>query len=504
MVVERRIIISDRSGQLAVIEEGKVVEVYPLSSEEGGEFFREGSIVVGKVHKLMPSINAAFLDIGTPTKAFLHYQDLGPHAASLLKLYDLLRKGKRVMPTLEDFQPERPFPIRGKIMDVLKKEMLLPVQVEKEPISTKGYRVSMKLSIPGRYHVLMPFYSMVRVSRRIEDDWERRRLQRVVRGLLPERLGAIVRTAAAQRPIEEIEKDIQDTLRRWEQVMERIRDQRHVLYKEDGLLDRYLRDLVNDEVEEIITDSSAYAGFVKAWLRTYAPHKQQVVHFRKEGNLFKSMGIDVQLNALSQRVVRLDHGAYIVMDETEALHVFDVNSGSKNPAQSGREETVLAVNLRAAEIIAQILRLRDIGGLIVIDFIDMERSENRHLLYRKMKEFMKRDHASHTILPLSKFGLMQITRQRNRESQDIGTAEKCPLCLGAGKITPLMDVVENLFYSLGKKRGIRKQVRVHPFLRAYLLKGFPSIRLRWLWDLHKWVVIIPDEDIPINAFVIED
>ncbi len=483
-----------------MLEDGKVVEVYPLEGEAGGTLYREGTIVMGTVRKLMPSINAAFLDIGAKVKAFLHYQDLGPHAASLLKLYDLLQKKKNIRHDLSNFYPPEAFPLRGKIAEVLKPGMRLPVQVEKEPIATKGYRVSMKLSIPGRYHVLMPFYSMVRVSRRIEDESERKRLQRVVRGLLPPRFGAIVRTAAAHRPIAEIEEDIRSTLERWGGVMDRMKKGEHVLYKEDSLLDRYLRDLVNEEVTRILTDDSRHAVFVEEWLRVNAPHKKGLLEYRKERDLFKEEGIDVQLNALSQRIVRFEQGGYIVMDETEALHVFDINSGSRNTSKQGREETVLAINLRAAELIAQILRLRDIGGLIVIDFIDMEKAENRRLLHKKMEAFMKRDRAAHTVLPLSRFGLMQITRQRSRESQEVGRAEKCPLCMGTGEIVPIMDVVESIYHAVRSRKGVFHKVKVHPFVKAYLLRGIPSLRTQWLFQIRKWVRPVEDEQMSINAF----
>jgi len=477
-----------------------VVEVYPLEGHTAGTLYREGTIVMGTVKKLMPSINAAFLDIGAKVKAFLHYQDLGPHAASLLKLHGLLQKKKNIHPDLSNFYPPESFPLRGKITDVLEVGMKLPVQVEKEPIATKGYRVSMKLSIPARYHVLMPFYSMVRVSRRIEEESERKRLQRVIRGLLPPRFGAIVRTAAAHRPITEIEEDIRAALDRWAGVMERMKKGEHVLYKEDSLLDRYLRDLVNEDVTEIITDSPKHAVFVEEWLRVNAPHKKGMVVCRKEQDVFKEEGIEVQLNALSQRIVRFEQGGYIVMDETEALHVFDVNSGSRNTSKQGREETVLAINLRAAELIAQILRLRDIGGLIVIDFIDMDKAENRRTLHKKMEEFMKRDRAAHTILPLSRFGLMQITRQRSRESQEVGRSEKCPLCAGTGEIVPIMDVVESIYHMLRRRRGFFHTIKVHPFVRAYLLRGVPSLRTQWLWRLRKWLRPVEDEETPINAF----
>lgn len=470
--------------QIALLEEKSLVE---LNSEKKDNNFSVGDIYMGRIKKIMPGLNAAFVDIGYEKDAFLHYLDLGPQLKSLLKYIKLTTEGKQESGLLNNFPLEKDIIKTGKISSVLAANQQIMVQIAKEPISTKGPRISSELSLAGRFVVLVPFSDTVSISQKIKSSEERNRLKRLAVSIKPKNFGIIVRTVAGGKKVAELDKDIQDLLEKWNScygLVKTATPPKKVL----GELDRtstILRDLLNANFNSIHVNDAAVAEEIKTYIRSIAPEQVDIVKLQKgKVPIFEHFGIDKQIKSLFGKTVNLPGGAYLIIEHTEAMHVIDVNSGGrKNAGNDNQENNALQVNLHAAKEIARQLRLRDMGGIIVVDFIDLHTTENRKQLYDCLKTEMKKDRTKHTILPPSKFGLVQMTRQRVRPETNIVTVEKCPACDGTGEIKAsilLMDEMEaNIRFFVQEQNEKFLKLVVHPYLEAFMNRGIFSLRWKW-------------------------
>ncbi len=469
---------------IALLDDKKLVE---LNREKSNIQFSVGDIYLGKVKKMMPGLNAAFVDVGYEKDAFLHYLDLGPQFRSLHKYLDqsISRKGK--LTPMAKFKNESDIDKNGKISDVLSSGQLVVVQVAKEPISTKGPRLGSEISIAGRNIVLMPFSDKVSVSQKIKTPEERLRLKNLLESIKPKNFGIIVRTVAEGKRVAELDTELKNLVKKWESSFEKFRSTKPpaLIIGEVNRTVALLRDILNTSFNHIFVNDDIMYREIKEYIGTIVPEKEKIVKLYNGSNpIFDQFGIEKQIKSLFGKTVSFKNGAYLIIEHTEALHVIDVNSGNRAKLGEDQESNALEVNLAAAEEIARQLRLRDMGGIIVVDFIDMHKQENKQKLFDKMREAMALDRTKHNILPLSKFGLMQITRQRVRPELHIQTVEKCPTCLGSGEITPTLifdEEIENKLCYLIERDSLKNvTIKVHPFLAAYLNKGyFKSIRKTW-------------------------
>lgn len=493
--------------RIALLEDKKLVE---LHNEKTNSNFSVGDIYLGRIKKLIPGLNAAFIDIGYKKDAFLHYTDLGPNLRSLIKYTNgAMSKGLRSH-MLDNFKFEAQIVKTGKINEVLNKRRPILVQVLKEPISTKGPRLSCEVTIPGRHLVLTPFSNTVSVSKKIGNSDERKRLRRLVESIKPKNFGLIVRTAAEGKKVADLHEELLSLLGKWEEIYKQLHRAKPPVkcLSELNKTASLLRDFLSDSFSQIVVDDKELYAEIKEHVKRIAPEKADIVKLHNANKpIFDSYGITRQIKASFGKTATMPSGAYLVIEHTEAMHVVDVNSGHKITSQT-QESNALNVNSEAAKEIARQLRLRDIGGIIIIDFIDMRNGENRRKLYQKMKEFMRNDAAKHTILPLSKFGLMQITRQRVRPEVNISTAETCPTCRGTGKVTPSIlvtdEIKRDLDFVMESQRPNKLTLTVHPYLHAYLKRGLMSEQMRWFREYKKWVRIKSNNDYGIVQYRLFD
>ncbi|HMR87828.1 MAG TPA: Rne/Rng family ribonuclease [Saprospiraceae bacterium] len=481
--------------EIALVEGSKLVEIHRQKTNNNSTV---GDIFLGSAKKLMPGLNAGFIDIGHRKDAFLHYTDLGPQIKSLIKYTNAVMYGNYNSPLLENFQMEPDNPKTGKIDQVFDKNTHVLVQVLKEPISTKGPRLSCELTLPGRYVVLTPFSEIVAVSKKIASAEERKRLKVLVESIKPKNFGVIVRTAAEGKKVADLHNDIRELEDKWKTIFSQLKQTKtpDKILSEIDKTSSILRDILNDNFNKIIVDDKEMYESLKDYLGNIAPDRVKILqHYRGSRHIFDNFDINRQIKASFGKTSTMSSGAYIVIEHTEAMHVIDVNSGPKMQRKD-QEDAALAVNLEAAEEIARQLRLRDIGGLVIIDFIDMKTSENKVSLFNKMRDFMESDRAQHTILPLSKFGLMQITRQRSRPEVNIDTRELCPSCQGTGKVNPTILVIDNIQrdieYIINSRPQTKLRLQLNQFVYAYLKNGLPSIQMKWWMKYKKWIKMQSD------------
>ncbi len=493
--------------EIALSEDSRLVE---LHREKTNAKFTVGDIFLGRIKKLMPGLNAAFVEIGHPKDAFLHYTDLGPKLPSLLKFTNMAINGQSKSHTLENFDLSKEIIKTGKIDQVLNRRHPILVQVLKEPISTKGPRLSCEITIPGRFLVLTPFSDVVSVSKKITTAEERKRLQVLIESIKPKNFGIIVRTAAEGKKVQHLHEEIRDLEEKWKKIHSQLRNAKPPLklLSELDKTSSMLRDVLTDDFNNIVVNDKDMYGSIKSYLNSNFPEKEKIVHLhRAKKPVFDYFGITRQIKSSFGKTYTLPSGAYLVIEHTEAMHVVDVNSGPKM-ARKNQEEAVLNVNLESAREISRQLRLRDIGGLIIVDFIDMRKTDHKKLLVRKMREFMKNDRAQHTVLPLSRFGLMQITRQRVRPEVKIDTNEICPTCKGSGKISASIlitdDIERDLTYIIQNRPKSKLRLHVHPFVYSYLKQGFPSRQMRWFQSFGRWVKLYENNDFHINQYKFYD
>lgn len=489
--------VADNMIHIALLEEKLLMEYHKVERIGG---YSVGDIYLGKVRKTMAGLNASFVNIGHGKDAFLHRLDLGVHFKSMSKLVDNLIKKKKTI-SFSGFKKVEDFSVDDKITEVLSSGDTVLVQVIKEAISTKGPRLSCEISLTGRHVVLLPMGSKIALSQKIRVSEERKRLKRAVANVLPPNFGAIVRTAAIGAEGVDLENDVLMLVNRWEDILQKIKDAEvpSLILSEDNRVNTMLRDILSDQFSNIYVDDKLLYNDIKEYIKQIAPEKEKIVKLYKgtSVSIFDNYDITRQIKGLFGKLVPFKRKAYMIIEHTEALHVIDINSGTRLSNATSQEEVALDVNLNAVPHIARQLRLRDMGGIVVIDFIDMHKKENREALFEAMKMEMGTDRAKHTILPLSKFGLMQITRQRVRPETKIEITETCPTCRGTGTITPsiLFDAqIENKIEYFVEDQNCRwLTIKVHPYLAAYIKRGLISLELRWMLKYKCFIRVIPDE-----------
>ena len=492
---------------IAILEDRKLVE---LHQEQSGNDFNVGDIYLGIIKKTMPGLNAAFVEIGHPKDAFLHYTDCGPKLSSITKYTNGVTKNRINTSKLDNFKIPNDIDKRGSIEQVLRKEDPILVQVLKEPISTKGPRLSCELTIPGRYVVISPFKNMVAVSKKISSEEERTRLKNLVESIKPKNFGVIVRTAAEGKKVADIHEDIMNLTSKWDQIFQKLRKAKkhRLLLKELEKTETILRDILNESFNRIVVNNKSTYNSLKDYLGTIAKDQIKLLHsYKGKRPVFDHYGITRQIKASFGKSYTMKSGAYLIIEHTEAMHVIDVNSGPKTKSVN-QETAALAVNLEAAKEIARQLKLRDLGGIIIIDFIDMRVPENKAKLVKAMRKAMSSDRAQHTILSLTKFGLMQITRQRTRPEIKIKTAEVCPSCSGTGTVSPSLLITDDIARSLQIVHSSRPKSKislvVHPYVKSHLTKGFPSQRMKWYLQYNKWINMKADPNFALNTYKFYD
>lgn len=480
----------------ALLKDGKLTA---LNTESNGNKFSVGDIFIAKIGKTLSGLNASFVNVGYTKDGFLHYHDLGAQLLSLNKFIKGISTGKIKDYTLKNFKLENDIDKNGSIVDVLKSGQKTLVQIVKEPISTKGPRLSSEISIAGRFMVLVPFSNRVSVSQKITNLQEKERLKRLVTSIKPKGFGVIIRTVAENKKVAELDKDVQNSLDRWIVMCKKIRstkaDQTPVkVLSELNRASSILRDVFNDSFTNIVANDETLFLEIKEYLQEIAPKKEGIVSlYKAQVPIFEKFGIERQIKTSFGKTVSMSKGAYLVIEHTEALHVIDVNSGNRSNKSSSQEDTALEVNLIAASEIARQLQLRDMGGIIVVDFIDMQTAEHRQKLFDHLRTEMAFDKTKHKILPPSKFGLIQITRQRVRPEMVIKTTEPNPS--GNGEVEAPIVLINNITVELDKlvhsKRHKKIVLNTHPFIAAYLKKGLPSIQQKWFTKYKKWIKILP-------------
>lgn len=486
---------------IALLEDKKLVE---YQREGRSEHFSVGNIYLAKVRKLMPGLNACFVNVGYERDAFLHYLDLGTRYKTQEKFLQMLGDGHRSI-SLDKVAKQPEIEKEGTIQSTLKVGQEILVQIVKEPINTKGPRLTSELSFAGRFLVLIPFSDKVSVSSKIKSGAERARLKQLIQSIKPKGFGVIIRTVAEGMRVAELDNEMQILLTRWNNTIEKVKQSRseamilpQLVYEETSRTVALLRDLFNPSYENIYVNDQSVFDEVRNYVSLIAPECKDIVKLYKGSvPIFDNFSVTKQIKTSLGRTVTYKHGAYLIIEQTEALHVVDVNSGNRSKSPEGQEVNALDVNLGAADELARQLRLRDMGGIIVVDFIDMAMPENRQKLYERMVENMRKDRARHSILPLSKFGLMQITRQRVRPVMDVNVEETCPTCGGTGKIMPSIlftDSLETKIDFLVNKLGIKRfRLYVHPFVAAYINQGLFSVKRRWQMKYGLGVKVLPNQ-----------
>ncbi len=496
MAYDMIIDVGSEGERIALLKDKKLVELHQEKSDNG---FQVGEIYLGKVKKIMPGLNAAFVDVGHEKDAFLHYHDLGPYIKSWLKITKDSAQGSRKNGDLSEFTLEPETLKTGKIGDVLKRNQQILVQIAKEPISSKGPRLTTEISIAGKYFILVPFYDTVNVSKKVSTVNERKRLKNLATSLKTPKLGLICRTAAEKKGGQDLHQDIIELQQRWDSIFKILPDAK----PKDRILGEaqksfaILRDLLSYEFSSITVNTKSLYDQLKGHLGGINKQLPKILkQYSGKENIFSQFGIEKQIKSSFGKTVSCPGGAYLIIEHTEAMHSIDVNSGSKQNKFINQEENALATNLDAATEIARQLRLRDMGGIIVIDFIDLRTASFKKQLFNTLKEAMAEDKAKHTILPMSKFGLIQITRQRVRPEMSIKTAEKCPTCKGTGSVMSSSlifdDIEKHLDHLLMSAKHSKLTLITNPYLAAYASHGFPSKRMSWFMKYKKWVKVKSD------------
>ncbi|MBT8188856.1 MAG: Rne/Rng family ribonuclease [Saprospiraceae bacterium] len=489
--------------EIALLEDRKLVE---LHTQKSNVQFSVGDIFLGYIKMLRPSLNAAFLDVGTRKDAFLHYTDLGPQINSVQKYTRHTLSKQRNGHLLDDFVLEPDNQKNGKIERVFKKNQPVLVQILKEPISTKGPRLTCEITLAGRFMVITPFRNNVSVSKKIVDPEERKRLKVLIESIKPRNFGFIIRTAAEGKKVADLHDEITNLTNKWKTINSELLNSKKPgrILSEVDKTQGLLRDLLNDSFNKITINDKDLFESTRNYLKNVAPEQAKIVNqYKGKRSIFDHFGVKKQIKSSFSKTPTMASGAYLVIEHTEAMHVVDVNSGPKTQNRD-QESAALQVNVEAANEVARQLRLRDLGGLIIIDFIDMRNKENKNILYQKMKESMKGDRAQHTILPLSKFGLMQITRQRVKPELKINTQEVCAACNGTGKMESvelLPDEIErNLKFIIEQDPKMDISLHIHPFVFTHYKKGFINHQKKWFIKYKKWIKLVSEDDFHVNQY----
>ncbi len=522
--MKKEIIINETADQIriAITEDGRLAEIFV---ESPGKERMVGDIYLGSVARVMSGIRAAFIDIGHKQDAFLHFSDVDPNIddyTSMIGEEDTEideEDDEEVEPSTATTatQPARPqngshpqvaqrppHPSQREIH--LERGQSIIVQVTKEPVGKKGVRVTSKVSLPGRYLVLLPFDGRIGVSKKLYNFREKKRLRRIIRSMLPEGFGVIIRTVADGKDEELLKNDLEQLVKTWREIEKSVKtDQPPILlYKDLSTVSSVIRDLFNNDVQRVIVDSRRLYKEITTYVKWFAPTLVDKIEFyRGKQPIFDVFGVAKDMQESLGRRVPLKTGGYIVIDVTEAMTVIDVNSG-RYAASKEQEQNSLRTNLEASREIIRQLRLRDIGGIIVIDFIDLEDERNKRKVYEELRKEFRRDRAKATILPMTEFGLVQITRQRIRQSIMQSFSETCPVCAGTGfvqsRATVLTDITGWLGRFKSEGRGRRLKLIVHPYIASYLREGKPSHLFDLMWKNKLLIKLQPDASVPVNSF----
>lgn len=493
---------------IALLEDSRLVS---LQKEARNISYAVGDIYLAKVKKLMPGLNAAFVNVGYEKDAFLHYLDLGSQFSSYSSFVKQLLDDRKKLPQVSKMKPLPDIDKHGTIANTLTPGQELLVQIVKEPISSKGPRLTTEISFTGRYMVLIPFSDKISISQKIKTTEEKLRLRQLIESIKPKNFGVIVRTSAEGKRVAELNHELKTLLKCWEDALAKAQKSEApaLVFEEESRIVSVLRDIFSPTFENIFVNDKEVMAQIEKYVDLIAPERREIVKYHGgDTPIFDLFNITKQIKSSFGKTVSFKSGAYIIIEHTEALHVIDVNSGNRSKATNDQESNALEVNMRAADEIARQLRLRDMGGIIVIDFIDMNTADHRQKLYDHMREVMANDRARHNILPLSKFGLMQITRQRVRPALDIETSETCPSCYGKGKVQPsllftdtLREKVDYLVNTLKVKGFV---MYVHPFVDAYLKKGLLSPYRKWKLDIGGSFKIMPDQSLAYLQYRVLD
>lgn len=493
----------------ALLEDGRLVS---LQKEERNVSYAVGNIYIAKVKKLMPGLNAAFVNVGYEKDAFLHYLDLGSQFSNYSQFIKKVLAEKRGTPDISKQTLLPDINKHGTISEQVAQGQEILVQIAKEPISSKGPRLTTEISFTGRFLVLIPFINKISVSQKIKSHEERIRLRRLVESIKPKNFGVIIRTSAEGKRVAELNTELKTLIKYWEDSVAKAQRMSapSLIYEEEGRAVSLIRDIFSPSFENIFVNDAEVFDQIHNYVSLIANDRSEIVKlYADDLPIFDHFSITKQIKSSFGKTVSFKSGAYLIIESTEALHVIDVNSGNRSRSSQNQESNALDVNLRAANEIARQLRLRDMGGIIVIDFIDMAQADHRQKLYEHMREIMQGDRARHNILPLSKFGLMQITRQRVRPALDIVTSETCPSCLGKGEVQPTLlftDVLKDKINYLIKDLNVKKfKMYVHPFVDAYLKKGLLSEYLRWKMEFgFGKFKILPDQSLAYLEYKVFD
>ena len=507
------LIIDSRPSEVAIalLQDGLLVE---LHKEKHDNNYSVGDIYLGKVKKTVPGLNSCFVNVGHEKDGFLHYLDLGPKFNSYKKYTSQSINQKINTASLKNFKIESKLNKEGSISDVINPGDVILTQISKEAISTKGPRLTSEISLAGRYMVLIPFSEKVSTSQKIENPEEQKRLKKLIRSIKPSGFGVIIRTVAVGKKVAELDKDLKNLYKKWQLISKKLRGAKAKtkIHGELNKASTILRDLLSENFNKIYVNNIDLQLELKEYLSRIAPDKEKIVKLhKKKTSIFQEFNVTKQIKLTFGKNVTMKKGIYLVIEHTEALHVIDVNSGKKVDSKKDQEENAIAVNLEAAKEVARQLRLRDMGGIIVVDFIDMKLEKNRQLLTDKLKEAMKNDKAKHHVLPPTKFGLVQITRQRVKPVMNIDTSEQCPMCEGNGKIDSSLILVEKIeakIHNLVKQNQSDIHISTHPFTASYLNKKdswlSSSICKKWSKKFKRKIVISGDERLHLLQYSVID
>lgn len=505
--MERELVIqaTDTGCDIALLENKELVEFHRES--------RQNTLIVGdiywaRVKKIMPPLNAVFIDIGEGKEAFLHYTDLGEKFSSFRGFFSQISTNDNFK--IERFQPLEEYPKDGKIGEILAVNDYIAVQILKEPMSSKGARLSADISIAGRYLVLTPFMPQSNVSKKIANPTERARLKEITSKLTIKNVGVIIRTVAEGKSVKELHEDFNELIETWQEICQKIKASNGIvkLFEEQTKSNTLLRDILNDSFTKIHVHGSELSSNIKNYVEKIAPEKANIIKTYEQEPVFELLNLTPKIKSSFNKIIPLPSGGYLIIEQTEAMCVIDVNSGVHKAKKDllASNDSILKTNTEAAKEIARQLRLRDIGGIIVIDFIDTKIQETKEAIYESMLDFMRTDKASHTILPLSKFCLMQITRSRTKSQEKVNTKEVCPSCKGSGKVSNVIFITEHIFNRLQAALNIDKKLilTVHPFVYAYLTKGLFSKFTQWQWKLKTRIKLRKNSSLGVVDFNFTD
>lgn len=493
--------------RIALMENHRLIELDRESTKDHG--FSVGDVYLGRVKKILPALNAAFVDIGDSKEAFIHYLDLGLYFTAFDTFVRESNPNKNLGELYSKIKTGPVLAKEGRIEDHLKPGQMIIAQIVKEPISTKGSRLTAEISLAGRNIVLLPFAEKVSVSQKISSREEKKRLEVLVRSILPHNYGAIIRTAAEDKNAAVLVAELRSLIEKWEGSWKRIAASKGVklLFTEYDRTTATIRDLFNETFSNVYVNDLKIYDEVRRYVSLISPDREKIVKlYEGKEPIFDHFEVSRQIKSSFGKIVPMKQGAYLVIETTEALNVIDVNSGIRAKTND-QEENTFEVNKIAAEEIARQLRLRDMGGIVIVDFIDMDKAEHRNELFKYMRDLMESDRAKHNVLPLTKFGLMQLTRQRIRPVTEIDTAEKCPLCHGTGKITStavIDEQIERVLADFVEKGGKTFTLKVSPILGAYLSRGFNSFVRKWKRKYKCKLEMVEDNDFSILQYEFYD